>query len=96
MSKQEAETFYNEHKDKPFFNELIEFMTSGPIMALVLEGPNAIEENRRLMGATNPAEATEGTIRSLFADSMTENAVHGSDSRESAKTEIAFFFNDEN
>ena len=96
LAKQEAETFYNEHKDKPFFNELIEFMTSGPIMALVLEGPNAIEENRRLMGATNPAEATEGTIRSLFADSMTENAVHGSDSRESAKTEIAFFFNDEN
>ncbi len=96
LEKQEAELFYHEHKNKPFFSELVEFMTSGPIMALVLEGPKAIEENRRLMGATNPTEAAEGTIRSLFADSMTENAVHGSDSQESAHSEIAFFFNDEN
>ena len=92
LAKQEAETFYNEHKDKPFFNELIEFMTSGPIMALVLEGPNAIEENRRLMGATNPAEAEPGTIRADFASSIDANAVHGSDSPESAKREINFFF----
>ena len=94
LDKIEAESFYKEHADKPFFDELIGFMTSGPIMVLILEGANAVEENRRLMGATDPAQAKEGTIRSLYADSMTENAVHGSDSQKSAHSEIAFFFND--
>ena len=94
LNKSEAESFYKEHADKPFFDELIRFMTSGPIMILILEGTNAVEENRRLMGATDPAQAKDGTIRSLYADSMTENAVHGSDSQKSAHSEIAFFFND--
>lgn len=94
LSKDEAESFYKEHKGKPFFDELIGFMTSGPIMILILKGDNAVEVNRRLMGATNPAEAEDGTIRSLYADSMTENAVHGSDSQKSADSEIAFFFNE--
>ena len=94
LNKSEAETFYEEHANKPFFDELVKFMTSGPIMVLILEGTNAVEENRRLMGATNPAEAKNGTIRSLYADSMTENAVHGSDSQKSAYSEIAFFFNE--
>ena len=96
LDKKDAEGFYKEHIKKPFFDELVKFMTSGPILALVLEGPNAIEENRRLMGATNPAEAKSGTIRSLYANSMSENAVHGSDSQDSAESEIAFFFHDEN
>ena len=94
LNKSEAESFYKEHAGKPFFEELIRFMTSGPIMILILEGTNAVEENRRLMGATDPAQAKDGTIRSLYADSMTENAVHGSDSQKSAHSEIAFFFND--
>ncbi len=94
LNKSEAESFYKEHAGKPFFDELIRFMTSGPIMILILEGTNAVEENRRLMGATDPAQAKDGTIRSLYADSMTENAVHGSDSQKSAHSEIAFFFND--
>jgi len=94
LNKSEAESFYKEHAGKPFFDELIRFMTSGPIMILILEGTNAVEENRRLMGATDPAQAKDGTIRSLYANSMTENAVHGSDSQKSAHSEIAFFFND--
>ena len=94
LNKGQAEAFYKEHVDKPFFDELVGFMTSGPIMVLILEGANAVEENRRLMGATNPAEAEQGTIRSLYADSMTENAVHGSDSQKSAHSEIAFFFDE--
>ena len=94
LNKSQAEAFYKEHVDKPFFDELVGFMTSGPIMVLILEGANAVEENRRLMGATNPAEAKQGTIRSLYADSMTENAVHGSDSQKSAHSEIAFFFDE--
>ena len=94
LAKEKAEAFYKEHKDKPFFDELVGFMTSGPIMVLVLEGQNAVEVNRRLMGATNPDEAENGTIRSLYADSMTENAVHGSDSQKSANSEIAFFFDE--
>ena len=94
LNKSEAESFYKEHAGKPFFDELIRFMTSGPIMILILEGTNAVEENRRLMGATDPAQAKDGTIRSLYANSMTENAVHGSDSQKSAHSDIAFFFND--
>tara|TARA_B100000900_G_C20421871_1_gene651291 strand:+ start:315 stop:722 length:408 start_codon:yes stop_codon:yes gene_type:complete len=94
LNKNEAEAFYKEHKGRPFFDELVGFMTSGPIMILILGGDNAVEVNRRLMGATNPAEAEDGTIRSLYADSMTENAVHGSDSQKSANSEIAFFFDE--
>lgn len=84
--------FYEEHKERPFFGELVEFMTSGPVMIQVLEGENAVALNRQLMGATNPANADEGTIRKDFADSLSENAVHGSDSVESAAREIAYFF----
>jgi nucleoside-diphosphate kinase len=92
LSKAEAEGFYAVHKDRPFFGELVEFMTSGPVMITVLEGENAVLKHRELMGATNPAEAEAGTIRADFAQSIDENAVHGSDSLENAKIEIDYFF----
>jgi nucleoside-diphosphate kinase len=88
----QIEAFYEEHIGKPFFEGLKKFMTSGPVVAMVLEGDNAISKCREVMGATNPAEAKKGTIRQLFAKSMTENAVHGSDSMASARREIAFYF----
>lgn len=92
LSKKEAEDFYAIHKERPFFQELVEFMTSGPVMLQVLEGKNAVAKNREIMGATNPAEAAAGTIRADFAASVGENAVHGSDSLENAAIEIAYFF----
>lgn len=92
LSDTVAGGFYAEHKERPFFPALIEFMTSGPVVVQVLEGENAIAKNRELMGATNPAEAAEGTIRADFASSIDANAVHGSDSPESAAREIAYFF----
>ena len=92
LSRAQAEAFYGIHRDKPFFDELVEFMTSGRVMVQVLEGENAIQRNRDVMGATNPADAAPGTIRAEFAVSMTENAVHGSDAPETAHSEIAFFF----
>ena len=92
LSRPQAEGFYAEHKGKPFFDGLIEFMTSGPMCALVLTGENAIEKNREIMGATDPSKAAEGTLRALYACSMTQNAVHGSDSPKSAQREIGFFF----
>lgn len=92
LSREQAEGFYAEHKGRPFFPALIEFMTSGPVMVQVLEGENAILKNRELMGATNPQEAAAGTIRADFADSIDANAVHGSDAPESAAREIAYFF----
>lgn len=92
LSREQAEGFYAEHKGRPFFPALIEFMTSGPVMVQVLEGENAILKNRELMGATNPQEAATGTIRADFADSIDANAVHGSDAPESAAREIAYFF----
>jgi nucleoside-diphosphate kinase len=92
LSKRQAEQFYAVHKDRPFFGELVEFMSSGPIVAQVLEGENAIAKNREVMGATNPANAAEGTIRKDFALSIGENSVHGSDAPETAAEEIAFFF----
>lgn len=92
MDEAKAGGFYAEHKERPFYGELVEFMTSGPVMVQVLEGENAIAKNREIMGATNPDEADEGTIRKDFAESMGKNAVHGSDSPESAAREIAYFF----
>lgn len=92
LSREQAEGFYAEHKGRPFFPALIEFMTSGPVTVQVLEGENAIAKNRDLMGATNPQEAASGTIRADFAESIDANAVHGSDSPESAAREIAYFF----
>jgi len=92
LSKEEAEGFYAVHKDRPFFNDLVTFMTSGPVMIQALEGDNAVLKNRELMGATNPKEADAGTIRADFADSIDANAVHGSDSLENAKIEIDYFF----
>lgn len=92
LSRQQAGEFYTVHKERPFFRDLIEFMSSGPVMVQVLEGENAILKNREVMGATNPAEAAPGTIRADFADSIDENAVHGSDGTETARTEIDFFF----
>ena len=92
LSVEEAESFYGEHKGKPFFNELVAFMTSGPLVVMELEGEEAINTNRKIMGATNPTEALEGTIRAKYGDGMTENAVHGSDGLESASREIKFFF----
>ncbi len=92
LSKEEAEGFYAVHKDRPFFGELVAFMISGPVMIQVLEGENAVAKNRELMGATNPKEAAAGTIRADFADSVGENAVHGSDSEENAAIEVAYFF----
>lgn len=92
LSKEEAEQFYGVHKDRPFFNALVSFISSGPLMAQVLEGPNAIALNRQIMGATNPKDAAPGTIRADFAESIDHNAVHGSDAPETAQQEIAFFF----
>ncbi|MFQ3229785.1 nucleoside-diphosphate kinase [Reinekea sp.] len=94
MSTEQAEGFYGEHKGRPFFAALVEFMTSGPVMVQVLEGENAIVKNREIMGATNPAEAAAGTLRHDFAESIDANAVHGSDAPASAAREIAYFFND--
>ena len=87
--------FYAVHKDRPFFNDLMTFMTSGPVMVQVLEGENAVAKHREIMGATNPKEADAGTIRAEFAESLDENAVHGSDSQENAAIEIAYFFGDD-
>ena len=95
LDDEKAGGFYAEHKERPFYNDLKSFMTSGPVVVSVLEGDNAIAKHREIMGATNPAEAAEGTIRKDFASSIDENAVHGSDSAESAKREIAYFFNDD-
>jgi nucleoside-diphosphate kinase len=92
MTKRDAETFYAIHKERPFFGELVDFMTRGPIVAAILEKNNAVEDFRTLIGATNPADAAEGTIRKLYATSMGENAVHGSDSDENAAIEGAFHF----
>lgn len=95
LTKEEGEKFYEVHKKRPFYGELVEFISSGPVIIQVLEGENAIAKNREVMGATNPAEAASGTIRALYADSIGENAVHGSDSPENAKVEVDFFFNDD-
>ena len=92
LSKEKAEGFYIEHKERPFFGSLVSFMTSGPIVLMVLEAENAIEKNREIMGATNPAEAAEGTLRKLYATSIEANAVHGSDSKASAEREVSYFF----
>lgn len=92
MDEAKAGGFYAEHKERPFFGDLVEFMTSGPVVVQVLEGEGAVAKNRELMGATNPAEAAEGTIRADFANSIDANAVHGSDSTESAAREVAYFF----
>ena len=94
MSQEQAEGFYAEHKERPFFNDLVAFMTSGPVVVQALEGEGAILKNRDLMGATNPKDAEAGTIRADFASSIDANAVHGSDSAASAEREIAYFFND--
>ncbi len=92
LSRQDAEAFYAVHKARPFFNDLVDFMVSGPVVVSVLEGENAVLKNRDLMGATNPKEAAAGTIRADFAENIDANAVHGSDSLENAAIEIAFFF----
>lgn len=92
LSAEDASKFYEIHKDRPFYKDLIEFMTSGPVVVMVLEGDDAVAKNRELMGATDPKKADKGTIRADFADSIDANAVHGSDSLENAKIEIAFFF----
>ena len=95
MTRDEAEGFYAVHKERPFYNDLCTFMTSGPVVVQVLEGENAVIRNREVMGATNPAQADEGTIRKTYAESIEANSVHGSDSDENAKIEIAFFFKPE-
>ncbi|HEX7872950.1 MAG TPA: nucleoside-diphosphate kinase [Sphingobium sp.] len=95
MSKEQAEGFYAVHKERPFFGELVSFMISGPVVVQVLEGENAMQANRDIMGATNPENAAEGTIRKLFAESIEANTVHGSDSDENAAIEIAYFFKPE-
>ena len=92
LNEQQAGDFYAVHKDRPFYPDLVKFMTSGPVVILVLEGENAVAKNREIMGATDPKKAAAGTIRADFAESMSKNTVHGSDSLENAKTEIAFFF----
>ena len=92
LSKEKAEGFYIEHKDRPFFGSLVQFMTSGPVLLMVLEGDNAVLSNRDIMGATDPAKAATGTIRKDFADNIEANAIHGSDSPKSAEREIAYFF----
>lgn len=94
LSQEQAEGFYAVHKERPFYNDLVEYMQSGPVMVQVLEGENAILLHREIMGATNPKEAAEGTIRADFAESVEENAVHGSDGTDTAEAEIAFFFAD--
>jgi nucleoside-diphosphate kinase len=95
MTKEQAEGFYAVHKERPFFGELVNFMISGPVVVQVLEGENAVARNREVMGATNPANAEEGTIRKTFAESIEANSVHGSDSLENAKIEIDYFFKPE-
>jgi nucleoside-diphosphate kinase len=92
LSRAEAEGFYAVHRSRPFFKDLVEFMVSGPVLVQVLEGENAVAKNRELMGATDPKKADKGTIRADFADSIDANAVHGSDSAENARTEVAYFF----
>ena len=94
LSKEQAQGFYAVHKDRPFYNDLVEFMISGPVIVQVLEGDDAIAKNRELMGATNPADAAPGTIRADFAETVDENIAHGSDGPDTAKTEIDFFFGD--
>ncbi len=95
LSKEQAEGFYAVHKERPFFNDLVAYMTSGPVMVQALSGDNAIAKNREIMGATNPADADPGTIRADFANSIEENVVHGSDAADTAAVEIAFFFGDD-
>lgn len=95
LSQEQAESFYAIHRERSFFGELVAFMTSGPVVVLVLEGDNAVMKNREIMGATNPKEAAAGTIRRDFADGIEANAVHGSDSLENAVNEVAFFFSDD-
>lgn len=95
MSKEDAEQFYAVHRDRPFYDELVEFMTSAPVVVQVLEGENAVLKYREIMGATNPSEADDGTIRKLYAKSISENSVHGSDSDENARIEIAQFFSED-
>ncbi len=92
LTKKQAEIFYEVHREKPFFKSLIEYMTSGPVQVQVLEGESAVNKYREIMGATNPAEAEEGTIRKKYAESIEANSVHGSDSEENARVEISFFF----
>ncbi len=92
LTKKQAEIFYDVHKERPFFSSLVEYMTSGPVQVQVLEGDNAVSKYRKIMGATNPTEAENGTIRKLYAESIEANSVHGSDSEENAKIEIQFFF----
>ena len=94
MTREQAEGFYAVHRERPFFGELVDFMISGPVVVQVLEGEDAVARNRNVMGATNPKDADEGTIRKTYAESIEANSVHGSDSEENAKTEIAFFFDD--
>lgn len=94
MSRAQAERFYEVHKERPFFGELVDFMISAPVVVQVLEGPNAVARYREVMGATNPAQAAEGTIRKLYAESVGENSVHGSDSLDNARLEIGQFFTD--
>jgi nucleoside-diphosphate kinase len=94
LSKKEAEGFYAVHKERPFFGELVEFMTSGPVVVQILEGEDAINRNRQIMGATDPAKADEGTLRKLYAANVQNNACHGSDGPDTAKTEIGYFFSD--
>ena len=95
LSKTQAEQFYEVHKERPFYGSLVEFMTSGPVVVQVLEGEDAVAKNRELMGATNPNEAADGTVRKLYAESIEANSVHGSDSAENAANEIKFFFTEE-
>lgn len=95
MTKEQAEGFYAVHRERPFFNDLVTFMISGPVVVQVLEGENAVARNREVMGATNPAQAAEGTIRKAFAESIEANSVHGSDSPENARIEIDYFFKPE-
>ena len=95
LSREDAERFYAVHRERPFFDSLCSFMTSGPVVVQVLEGEDAVARNREIMGATNPAEAADGTIRKSFAESIEANSVHGSDSAENAATEVAFFFSED-
>lgn len=95
LTQEQAEGFYAVHKERPFYGELVEFMTSGPVVVQVLEGEDAVKRHRDIMGATNPADAEEGTIRKTYAESIEANSVHGSDSDENAKTEIEFFFDED-
>lgn len=95
LSKDQAESFYSVHSERPFFDDLVSYMTSGPVMVQAMQGEDAVAKNRNIMGATNPAEADKGTIRADFADSIEQNIVHGSDAAETAAEEIAFFFGDD-